>query len=196
MYRLIQFVRHKIPFVWNLIDRLNATLFRLKFRQLNKCVEQNCIKYSDSDFAYSVVKKKDLEELVSFFKSQPTESFEFFNPHKFDFKTLEQLSVTPSFIMLLAKTDGKIVGYSFIRAFFTGKAFRGKIVDINYRGRGIAKVFGKLTMDISTDIGLNLFGTISKRNLSSMASSKSANDIRIIEELPDDYMLIQYLPKQ
>ena len=175
---------------------MNATLFRLKYRQLNKAIEQNCIKHSDNIFTYSVVQKKDLEGLVAFFNSQPSDSFEFFNPHSFDLKTLDRLLSNPSFIMLLAKYDGKIVGYTFLRAFFNGKAFRGKIVDINYRGRGIAKTFGKLTMDISTEIGLNLFGTISKRNLSSMASSKSVNEIRIIEELPDEYILIQYLPKQ
>lgn len=77
-----------------------------------------------------------------------------------------------------------------------GKAFRGKIVGVDFRGRGIAKTFGTLTTEIASAFGLGLFGTISKANSASMASSKSSNEIKIIEELPNDYLLIQYLPKQ
>jgi len=38
------------------------------------------------------------------------------------------------------------------------------------------------------DAGFRLFATISKANLSSIASSKAVNSIQIIEELPGDYI--------
>lgn len=196
MYRLIQFARHNLPFIWALIETINAACFRLRYgKKLNK-LSDLCKHEQSSGLSYHIVTDSDVEALADFFRRQPDDAYEFFHPHEFKKKALEKLIKNPSFIMFISKDANQIVGYAFMRCFMNGKAFRGKIVDINYRGKGIAKTFGNLMTKSADALGIGLFGTISKVNVASMASSKAVNEIRIIEELPNDYLLIQYLPKK
>lgn len=195
MYRLVQLVRHKIPFLWSIIEYLNSIVFRCRYGKELKTIPNLLYEYSNDFISYRLAGFDDVPLLVDFFNKQPEDAFQFFKPHDFDFNTLLKLVKNPAFIMVIAKADSKIVGYAFLRCFANGKSFRGKIVDIDHRGKGIAKQFGIQTTEIASNLGIGLFGTISKSNVSSMASSKSSNEIRIIEELPDDYLLIQYLPK-
>lgn len=153
-------------------------------------------KSNSGNIAFTIASESDVDGLTKFLASQPEDAFEFFRPHEFDKATIKKLINQDSFVMIVARTDGRVVGYAFLRCFGNGKSFRGKIVDVNYRGRGIAKTFGQLTMEIAQTLGIGLFGTISKKNVSSMESSKSSNTIKVIKELPDDCVLIQYFPKE
>lgn len=195
MYQIIQFVRHNIPFIWNIIDYLNASVFKFRYERKLKSLPVLLSKYDDETFSYQLAEDTDAAKLVEFFRNQPQSAFEYFKPHDFDLSTIIKLIKNPAFIIILAKNNSKIVGYAFLRCFANGKSFRGKIVDINQRGKGIAKQFGLQTTEIALNLDLGLYGTISRSNASSMASSESSNEIKIIKELPDDYLLIQYLPK-
>ena len=53
---------------------------------------------------------------------------------------------------------------------------------------------GAIMSAISYSCGLRLYATISKDNLASMNSSKAVNEIAVVEELPDNYVYIEYLP--
>ena len=56
-------------------------------------------------------------------------------------------------------------------------------------------MMGKLMTDICLLLNFRVFATISKKNVKSMASSQAVNRIRIIKELPDDYLYVEYLLK-
>lgn len=196
MYQLVQFIRHKIPLIWNLIDIFNGRGFQIRYKKRLKTLPDLLASFSNSNVNYSLARTEDAPALEDFFQKQPKEAFKYFKPHEFDKRSIIKLINNPSFIMILAKCQSSIIGYSFLRCFANGKSFRGKIVDINFRGQGIAKNFGIITTEIASKLGIGLFGTISKMNISSMASSKSSNEIKVIKELPEDYLLIQYLPKK
>ena len=195
MYQLVQLIRHNIPCIWNFIEASNTKLFKIRYGRKLKSLPTLLQKFSNDAVSYRLAEVDDAPGLVDFFRKQPQNAFEYFKPHDFDLNSIKKLIRNSAFIMVLAKIDSKIIGYTFLRCFANGKSFRGKIVDIDYRGRGIAKQFGLQTTEIASELGIGLYGTISKSNISSMASSKSSNEIKIIEELPDDYLLIQYLPK-
>lgn len=195
MYQLVQFIRHNIPFIWTFIEYLNVVAFRLKYGSKLNSISELLSRFNNNSVSYRLANTNDASQLVEFFKKQPQESFEYFKPHGFDLDSIIKLIRNPSFIMILAEVDSTIVGYAFLRCFSNGKSFRGKIVDVNFRGNGIAKQFGLQTTEIASKLGIGLFGSISKSNISSIASSKSSNEIKILEELPNDYILIQYLPK-
>lgn len=195
LYQLSHFIKDKLPFVWSFIEFINEKLFLLRYgrrlRHINDCLE----KYQGI-YQIQEATKTDVLSMVSFFKEQPEESFRFFQPHGFDEKSLKKLIKRKSQIMILVKKENRIVGYMFMRCFFNGKSFRGKMVDYRWRGKGIAILLGELSTDIATLLRLRLFGTISKDNVSSMRSSQASNEIKVIEELPNDYLYIEYLPKQ
>ena len=179
-WRLPRYCRH-----------LPHLIFNLGRRHINDCLE----KYQGV-YQIQEATKTDVLSMVSFFKEQPEESFQYFQPHGFDEKSLKKLINRKSQIMILVKKENRIVGYMFMRCFFNGKCFRGKMVDYRWRGKGIAILLGELSTDIATLLRLRLFGTISKDNVSSMRSSQASNEIKVIEELPNDYLYIEYLPKQ
>jgi hypothetical protein len=151
---------------------------------------------SSDTYTYKLLAKEDMQSLATFFVNQPQEAYTFFNPHKLDEKSLIKKNKDKAFVMIGAYYDGQLVGYCFLRCFFNKQAFRGKIVDVQYQGRGIAKQMGVLTTNICIVLGLRLYATISKKNVKSMASSKAVNDVRIVKELEDDYLYVEYLLKK
>lgn len=147
-------------------------------------------------YCHRRLRRQDMLQLAEFFQRQPKSAFTFFNPHKFDEKSLIKKNHDHSFIMIGTFDGEKLIGYSFLRCFFNKQAFRGKIVDSQYQGRGIAKEMGKLTTQICLYMNFRIFATISKDNVKSIASSKAVNEIKIIKELPDNYLYVEYLLKK
>lgn len=194
LYNIAHTLQSKVPIIWEMIEGLNSFLFSLRYRSKLKAVSSIWDAYSD-EFKLREATANDVMALVHFFNEQPMEAFDYFKPHQFDEYTIRKLIKRKSFLFCVVETEGTIVGYFFIRCFFIGKCFRGKIVDYRWRNKGIAKVIGQATMDYAQALGLHLFGTISKSNPTSMASAAAVNDIRIIKELPDDNLYIEYFPK-
>ena len=94
------------------------------------------------------------------------------------------------------KDETIIVGYVFLRSFFTGKCFRGKMVDYRYRGKGLAKILGMLANKVAYGIGLRMFATVSPENMASFQSSKAVNEIKIIKTMPNGDFYVEELPKK
>ena len=192
MTAILIFIKHHIPFIWNIIECINSQLFYILYR---KRLEFLGDKYSQSKDSVRILQAEDMVALSEFFNKQPADSFEYFNPHKFDYKSLVKKNKDKSFIMIGVFYNTEIVGYGFLRCFFNGKAFRGKIVDISHQGHGIAKQIGSVLTGMATLMHLRLFATISKDNVKSISSSQAVNKVRILKELPDNYIYVEYLPK-
>lgn len=195
LYQLSHFIKDRLPFVWNVIEYINEKLFLLRygsqFQNISRCLEKYQGEYQ--------IKEASLDEvlpMVTFFEEQPQESYKYFQPHGFDEKSIKRIINRKSQIMILANKENQIVGYMFLRCFFNGKCFRGKVVDYRWRGKGIAVLLGEVSTDIASALKLRMFGTISRNNVSSLHSSQASNEIKILEELPDNYLYIEYLPKK
>ena len=137
------------------------------------------------------------EEMVAFFERQPEEAFKFFHPHGFDKKSIKRLQRNKAFLayVLLEKASGKIAGYCFNRSFFHGKGFRGRMVDVNYRGKGLGTAMNKMLNEVGFEIGLRLFETVSKDNVASYRSAMSASKVRVVEEMPHNELYLEILPE-
>ena len=195
MYRIAHWLQKRLPFVWRLVELLNSFLFSIRYRKGLSSINDVLIPYQD-DYSIRLAEHGDVDRLVTFFNEQPEEAFKFFNPHPFDAKTIARLIKNKAYLFFVVLKEEQIVGYFFLRCFFNGKCFRGKIVDYRWRNRGIAKLMGKVSTDVAVHLGLRIFGTISKDNVASMASSSAVNEIKIIEYLPNDFVYIEYLPKK
>ena len=135
-------------------------------------------------------------ELESFFAIQPKNYFEFFTPHGFDAKSLRKLQRNKAFLAYIVKDNDTIVGYFFLRSFFIGKAFFGKMVDNAHQGQGIAKMMCLCAMDIALTLRIRMFGTISKDNLASLYSTQNVLVTRVVKEMPDNYLMIEDLKRK
>lgn len=195
LYQISHFVKDKLPFLWNCIEFLNEQLFMIRYGRKQRVVT-SILKQYQNEYYIKEVSLDDLSSLVSFFSVQPREAFAYFHPHEFDERTLKRLIKRKSHLMYVVEKDDRVVGYVFLRCFFNGKCFRGKIVDVNWRGKGIAVLMGNLSTEIALQLGLRMFGTISKENYASLYSSQASNEIKVVEELPNNYLYIEYLPKK
>lgn len=194
MYQLVQYIRNHCRWGWILIDKINAACFATRYGRRLRFVDP-ILEQHVTPMLIRRVGLSDLRDLCGFFREQPAETYTYFNPHGFTYDDLLRQFRNKSFLMFVALDGNRIVGYCFLRCFANGKAFRGKIVDYRYRNRGIAKQMGIVTTQVATVMGLRMFGTISRHNYASMHSSEAVNEIRVIRELPDDYLYIEYLSK-
>lgn len=188
--------------MWNLIGYINSFLFGLRYSRYDNAITEILKKYSDGNVVkghhlrFEVLGKDNISALVKMFSEQPENAFEFFRPHEFDSQTLRHLAADKSFLAFVVMADNKAVGYFFQRSFFWGKSFRGYMTDCRWQRLGINRLMNLCATEISSLLGLDVFGSISPRNIASMKSAQSANDIRIIKTLDNGDYYVQYLPKK
>ena len=193
VYELTHFLQNKMPFIWEMVEWGNSILFRLRYGRKQSRVQGILQRYR----GFAEVDLDDVSELVRFFDTQPEAAFQYFRPHGFDEKTLRKLQRRKSFLMYCVRnSDGRIVGYFFLRCFFIGKAFLGKMVDIDSRGKGIGTEMCLCAMEIAEALGLRMFETISKDNVASLRSTEKVLNVHIIEEMENGYLFIEDLGKK
>lgn len=201
LYKFAHILRDRFPIIWNLIGILNSWLFDLKFRKFGAGINNILKKYSEESTArgkslrFERVNEENVNALAKMFSEQPTEAFEYFKPHDFDIKTLKGLAKDKSFLAYVVLVDHQVVGYFFQRSFFWGKSFRGYMTDYRWRRCGINRLMNLCATEISSLMGLRVFGTISPNNVASLKSAQSANKVNIIEQMDNGDYYVQYLPK-
>lgn len=195
LYKLAHILKERFGFIWDFVEWGNATAFSLIHRQQLKSIPQVLADCS-GEYQFRLAKPTDVSTLVTFFANQPEEAYEFFKPHDFDATSIKKVIDNKAFQSIVVWKEQTIVGYFFLRCFVNGKCFRGKIVDKNWQGRGIAKQMGIVMTKVSQALGMRMFGSISPENYASLASAKASNEIKIHQTLDNGYYYIEFLPKQ
>lgn len=193
LYKIAHFLRDKLPIIWDLVDMLNSLLFQLRYGRKLGLVENNVMaKYAEKS-KLKIVRLKNVptEMLASFFAAQPEEAYTFFKPHGFDVKSLKKLQRNRSFLGYVLMDGVRVAGYCFLRSFFMGKGFRGRMVGMEFRGRGLGTLMNKLMNDVGFAIGLRLFETVSKDNVASYRSALSASSVKVVEELEHNELYLE-----
>lgn len=190
LYIFAHFLRDRIPFIWNIIESINSFLFSIIYGKKMKL-----FKFSIPHDGYNIVPISEVNtnDLVDFFSRQPEDSFKFFKPHEFTYKAIKKLQCNKSFLAYVLVNNNCIVGYCFNRSFFNGKAFRGRMVDINYRGNGLGIMMNRILNEVGFGIGLRLFETVNKENVASYRSALSASNVKIIKEMDNNDLFLEIL---
>ena len=198
LYTLAHIVRDRMPIVWSIVERANSFLFSLRYG--NRLRE---LRLTTVPQGYRLVPIREVptELLVDFFAKQPSEAFTYFSPHGFDSRSLKSLQKNRSFLAYLlidsavgtassVPTLASIAGYCFNRAFFHGKGFRGRMVDIGYRGKGLGTAMNIVLNEVGFGIGLQLYETVSKDNTASYRSAIRASETLVVKEDKDKRELL------
>ena len=195
LYAIAHFLRDKMPWLWDFVDIVNSVLFKFRFGSKLRAVEAEVLKRYEAESGLRIVPMSELktDDLVVFFAAQPEEAFTFFKPHGFDAKALRKLQRNKSFLAYILLDGSQIAGYAFIRSFFMGKGFRGRMVGISHRGRGLGTLMNRMMNDVGFGIGLRLFETVSKRNVASYRSAMSASNVKVLEEMEYDELYLEIL---
>ena len=80
-----------------------------------------------------------------------------------------------------------------MRSTVHGQGFRGRMVDIDYRGKGLGTAMNKILNEVGFGIGLRLFETVSKENVASYRSALSASNVQVVKEMPHNELYLEIL---
>ena len=194
LYSIAHILRDRFGWLWNLVESLNGWLFAMRYRS-----KLRMFNFTSVPVGYMLVEMRNVptEEIVSFFEYQPEEAYTYFKPHGFDAKSIKRLQRNRAFLgyVLRDNSNGQIAGYCFNRCFFHGQGFRGRMVDIDYRGKGLGTAMNKLLNEVGFGLGLRLFETVSKDNIPSYRSAMSASNVKVVKELPHNELYLEILPE-
>ena len=195
MVRFLKWIKSQMPFIWLWIETLNGFIVAILFgNKISKAADDVLRQYSGIyEITYRRLNESYIKPLSQMLLSQSDDYLTYFHPHGFDTDTLFRILDNSSYLMMGAFQEEQIVGYHFIRFFANGKCFRGNLVAPDYQGRHIGSTMIKQMTEIGLSAGFRVFATVSKHNLSSLASSKRFSYIRILEELPNDDILIEHI---
>lgn len=198
LYKIAHILRDNMPWLWDLVDVMNSFLFSVCYGDRLKRLQEGEKLYDfDNEACFKImpIREVPIGQLVSFFNRQPEGAYTFFKPHGFDAKSIKKLQRNRAFLayVLIDESNGQIAGYCFIRSFFFGKGFRGRMVDIGYRGKGLGTVMNKLLNEVGFGIGLRLFETVNKANVASYRSAISASKVKVVRELNNNDLFLEIL---
>ena len=167
-------------------------LFSLRYGK-----RMRAISFTNIPEGYNIVELRNVstERMVAFFTHQPEDAYTYFRPHAFDAKSIKRLQNNRAFLgyVLIDQANDRIAGYCFNRCFFHGQGFRGRMVDIDYRGKGLGIAMNKILNEVGFGIGLRLFETVSKDNVTSYRSAFSASNVKVVKEMPHNELYLEIL---
>ena len=173
-------------------------IFFLRHRNIIRLAIEVLENSSSEGYEFSLATQDDVPGLMAFLNSQPEESFRYFRPHRFDEKTLRRIIKGYSFLVMKV-TDAvsdEIKGYFFLRCFCDNRAFAGLLVDHQLQDRGIGTFIWTACSSICKSLGIRMFATIDRKNLSSLRSCDKGTEIISRKELYDDYLLVECRMKE
>jgi RimJ/RimL family protein N-acetyltransferase len=194
LYKIAHFLRDRMGWLWTFVEWVNSLLFVGRYGKRLKSVSFSMV---PQDYEVVALSNVPTEKMVAFFERQPEEAFTYFKPHGFDAQSIRRLQRNRAFMayVLLEKASGAIAGYCFNRCFFHGVGYRGRMVDISFRGRGLGTLMNKLLNEAGFGIGLRLFESVSRDNVASYRAALSASKVRVLQELPDNELYLEILPE-
>ena len=192
LYQIAHIIRDRLGWLWHLIEMANSWLFSMRYgRKLRS------FSFSKIPEGYDLVPLREVptSKMIDFFSHQPEEAFTYFRPHKFDVKSIKRLQKNHAFLayVLVDQANDQIAGYCFNRCFFHGVGYRGRMVEVGYRGKGLGTAMNKILNEVGFGIGLRLFETVSKDNVASYRSALSASHVKVVKEMPNNELYLEIL---
>jgi RimJ/RimL family protein N-acetyltransferase len=161
----------------NILDQVleNVQNRSLKFRRL-------CL--SDIPELHEMVALQDGNDLI------------YFRPHGFELNLLIKQMQNPAFLMMGAFDNEKMAGYFFLRFFVNRRCFVGRLIDKEYRGKGIGLVMNTIMYQIAWRMRFRCLSTISRNNTLVMNAHSKNPSMVVLKELKNDYLLVEFLNRK
>jgi len=192
--KFLIYLKHHVPFIWKMVEGINAFLFRLLYSKRFRQAADEVIACADlPGYVFRQLEKNDLPELERLLGSQPGERTAFFKPHGFDRKSLEAVYANPAFLMMGVFDGSRMAGYFFLRCFWNKKCFVGRLVDAPYEGKGVGRAMNGILYPIAWQMGFRCLSTISKNNRDVMRSHARNQSVRKVKDLAGGYMLVEFV---
>ena len=198
LYQIAHILRDRFSWLWNILGVVLSWLFSIRYGRRLKQIPIVLSKHSQQNpfgLSLEALSRENVSALAKMLSEQPDEAFAYFRPHGFSLKELSILVRDSGFLAFVVKNGDQVVGYIFQRSFFWGKAYRGYITDYRWQRKGVNKLMNTCMTELSSLLGLKVYGTISPENVASLKSAESANEVKVVKTLKNGDYFVQYLPK-
>ena len=194
MERILIFIKHHLQFLWKLIELANSYVFHLLFgRRMRDVAERITRETPGDEFIYRELNPSDIDSLHTLLDSQLQDDLRYFNPHGFDRNSLASQMKNRAFLMMGAFDKDKLIGYFFLRFFANRKCFVGRLIDKNYRGKGVGRTMNRIMYGIAWQINFRCLSTVSTNNKSVMKAHAGNTNMKILKKLDNDYLLVEFV---
>ena len=174
---------------------MNGRFFNILYKmRFEKVIQEVLGTSSLNGYTFRTLNLQDLTSLEVFLKNQSPERVKYFRPHDFDSRSLIKVHNNPGFLMFGVFNDSEMIGYFFLRCFWTRKCFVGRLLDKRFEGKGIGKEMNRIMYNTGWKSGFRVLSTISSDNILVMRSHANNPSITILKKLKDNYMLVEFLP--
>ena len=195
MEKLAYLVKHRYPglFVW--IERCARVITVARCgartrRALKKATLQGVV--AGQSAVMRPLTLEDVDSLATFLETMPEGHLRFFHPHRFDRSVLRQVVGSRAFMTYGLFVEDKLVAYALLKISPTGSAFIGRLVQPGWAGCGIGRFIASFLYWQGSLAGLRVRSTVSADNQASLRSHQAVAEYRVIAQLPNDYMLIEF----
>jgi hypothetical protein len=194
MTRFFLYIKHRLPFLWRLIEYFNGMVFQAFYRKRMLAAAHKAIDGESLQvFQFKILDPSNSHQVAASLAEQPPERLSHFKPHGFDLGSIERQFNNPAFLMFGAFSEGRLVGYFFLRCFANRRCFVGRMIDHRHDGLGIGRSMNRIMYQTAWNSGFRVFTTVSKENQMVIRSHSRNPAAKVIKELPNDYLLIEFL---
>ena len=194
MEKILIYIKHHLGVLWYLIEWANGFLFYYIYSaKLEKIIPLVFCNFSQPPFSYRRMSIHDAGALSKLINAQSESDISYFHPHGFDDHSIRNQFENRSFLMMGAYDGDRLVGYFFLRFFANKKSFVGRLIDKEYRSRGIGLVMNSIMYEISWQMGFRCLSTISRRNTAVIKAHGKNQAMKVLKDLQNDYLLVEFI---
>jgi len=194
MEQILIYIKHNLKILWRFIEWINEIIFLVWHnKRLDLILNEVYDEVHISDFIFRRINSLDLESLHNLLTTQGKGDLEYFNPHSFDIKTLKRYQKSHTFLMMGTFDRNKLVGYFFLRFFANKKCFVGRLIDTQYRGKGIGAMMNMIMYETSWRMGFRCLSTISRHNKNVIKAHAKNPNLVVLKEMSNDYLLVEFV---
>jgi hypothetical protein len=196
MERLAYLIKYRAPGLFRVIERAGRTVTVLRFgRRRERALANARIRGTVGGRPAEIrpMEEGEVARLTDFLAAMPEEHLRFFHPHGFDAREVERVLRSRAFMAYGLFVEGEFVAYGLLKLSPGGSAFRGRLVAPSFIGLGLGRFLSRYLEWQSLLSGLRPRATISRRNLASLNSLDVSGEVKVVSELPNDYLLIEFV---
>lgn len=194
MERILLFIKHRLHFLWLLIEGANSFIFNLFFGKKMRIAADRVITEVPRDSViYRILNHYDIDSLHTLLTSQSQEDLRYFNPHGLDKHSLKSQMKNRAFLMMGAFDEDKLIGYFFLRFFLNKKCFVGRLIDHKYRGKGVGRTMNRIMYGTAWKMNFRCLSTVSTNNNLVMKAHSGNPSMKIVKKLDNDYLLVEFV---
>ena len=177
-----------------MIELLNGWIFELLYGTKVKVkVTEVLSKQPEMPLRFEELKMDHKDCLYAFLNRQIDEDLLYFKPHGFDEKSLIRQLNNPAFLMMGVFDGANLIGYFFLRFFINGKCFVGRLLDKDFRGKGIGSIMNSIMYNIAWQLNFRCLSTISRNNTAVMRAHKHNINMIVLKNLKNDFLLVEFV---